>query len=425
MKCDIEIYSEGMWRKAASFTLQSEAEIGRGVKGAGFFEYDVDYAAEYLNDRSIHAVSCLLPVDFEFRRMTVWPSFLLDILPSGANRDYFLKELALPNTPAADWNLLLKGGGNPPGNIRIAQAAANFPTAEFHHGFSYEEIIDRAEYFIEYAKENNAPVAGSSGAQGDAPKFLLTQDHKGRFHADGALPDHLACKHWLVKFPRGKKQSDRDILRNEAAYYKVAQALGAIVGENLFFDSDALFTLRFDRKAAGKGVIRMGLESLASLSSMTDFGARAPMEALCGAIARFSSHPHEDIMEFVFRDILNVAMGNTDNHARNTALIKHPDGNIRIAPLYDFAPMFLDDQGIARTCRWTDAETMGTPDWRKVAQILEKFDIAPEKIRASFADYADKVKTLPDLMDASNVDLWLIERLLNKIDGVYRSLENV
>lgn len=422
MKCDIEIFTSGLWQRAASFELKSPGEISRGIKGAGFFEYDLDYALAYPNEKSIRAVSCCYPVNFEIQKLSCWPSFLLDILPAGANRKYFLNGLEIPDNPEADWSLLLKGGGNPPGNIRIAQAAP--PTENLsHEGFQYEEIITRAEDFIEYAKENNAPVAGSSGAQGDAPKFLLTQDRHGRFHADGALPDHFAYKHWLVKFPRGKRQSDRDILRNEAAYFLVARSAGLHVGEDIIFDSDALFVPRFDRQATGKRLIRMGLESLASLSNITEFGASVPMERLCAVIARFSSNPSADIKEFVFRDVLNVALGNTDNHARNTAMIKYTDGSVRLSPLYDFAPMFLDDQGIPRTCRWSGSEKSGIPEWGSVAELLKDMDAEPKKMRADLTAFAETVKKLPDIMAVCKADSWLIDRLARRIDNVRISLE--
>ncbi|MCP4104743.1 MAG: HipA domain-containing protein [Desulfobacteraceae bacterium] len=254
MKCGIEIFLKGMWQSAASFELRNPDEIRNGYKGAGFFEYDFDYALAHLNSGAIDAVSCLYPVNFEIHRTSCWPSFLMDIVPTGANRRYFLNELGIPNNPEADWPLLMKGGGNPPGNIRIAQAAPAPLKGAAHEGFHYSEIISRAEHFIEYAKEKNAPVAGSSDVQGDAPKFLLTQYRHGRFHADGTLADHLARKHWLVKFPKAKNQSDRDILRNEGAYFFVAKSVGLHVGQDVLFDTDALFVPRFDRKPAGKGV---------------------------------------------------------------------------------------------------------------------------------------------------------------------------
>ena len=423
MKCDIEIFKSGVWQIAASFELKDDAEIGNGIKGAGFFEYDLDYAIANMNTRAIEAVSCLFPVNFDLRSMTRWPSFLSDILPSGANRRYFLKELGISDNAEADWPLLLAGGGNPPGNLRIRQAVQAPPVRTVHEGFDYEEIINREEHFIEYAKENDAPVAGSSGAQGDAPKFLLTQDRNGKFHADGALADHLARKHWIVKFPISGNKSDRDILRNEGAYFFVAKSVGLHVGENVAFDSDALFIPRFDRLPTDRGVVRFGLESLASLSKIGDFGVPVPMETLCESIARFSSNPVDDLKEFVFRDILNVALGNTDNHARNSAMLKYPDGSVRLSPLYDFAPMFLDVRGIPRVCRWTGAESMGFPEWGAVSEILKNFHVDPNQMREHFALFAKKVKRLPDIMAACKVDKCLIDRLAMRIDDVRRALE--
>ncbi len=425
MECDIEIFFNNRWRQAAVFELKSTEELRRGIKGAGIFEYDMDYAMNHLNSRSIEAVSCLYPVNFEIHSTSFWPSFLLDILPSGANRRYFLNELGIRNNPEADWPLLLAGAGNPPGNIRIAQAVSRQIKDEnpSHDGFNYDEVVNRAEYFIEYAKEHGAPVAGSSGAQGDAPKFLLTQDRNGKFHADGALPDTHAKKHWLVKFPRGKSQVDRDILRNECAYHLVAEKVGLHTIHSLRFDNDVLFVPRFDRVPGQSGVIRYGLESLSSLSGISEFGFSMPLEKLCTVIAKYSTDPEKDIIEFIYRDILNVAMGNTDNHGRNTAFLKYPDGRTRLSPLYDFAPMFLDDQGIPRTCRWTGIETGGIPEWGKVAELLDRLNIAPEQIRTLFAEFSKTIIKLPEIMEQCGVDTWLVEQLVSKINNVRISLE--
>ncbi len=423
MKSEIEIFLDGAWHSAATFQLKDADEFQKGYKGCGFFEYDLSYVLKHLKATAIEAVSCLYPVNFEIHTTSAWPSFLLDILPSGANRKYFLNELGIPNNPSADWPLLLKGGGNPPGNIRIAQAAPIPMNEKIHEGFDFYDVTSRAEFFIEYAKQNNAPVAGLSGAQGDAPKFLLTQDKHGKFHADGALPDHLAHKHWLVKFPRGKNESDRDILRNENAYYHVARSVGLHVGKKMIFESNALFMQRFDRVVTKRGVIRYGLESLSSLAGLSDFGLSISMEKLCTVLGRHSSKPMDDIKEFIFRDILNIAMGNTDNHGRNSAVLKYPDGTIRLSPLYDFAPMFLDDQGIPRICRWTGAESGGMPEWGKVAELLKHLIIDVTQLRSDLSDFAETVNQLPVLMAGCGVDHWLIDRLGYRIDDVRRSLK--
>ncbi len=422
MQCHIEIFLNGAWRAAAAFSLKHAESVRNGIQGPGLFEYDLDYALAHLNARDISAVSCSYPVTFEGRRLPCWPAFLLDILPAGANRRYFLNEIGIPDGPQADWPLLIRGGGNPPGNIRIAEAAPPPPVVS-HPGFRYEDILDRASHFIEYARANHAPVAGSSGAQGDAPKFLLTQDMKGRWHADGALPDDQIQQHWLVKFPRGKKQSDRDILRNEAAYHRVAKAVGLRVSGDIHFEADALFVPRFDRKVTRGGVLRFGLESLASLCNVTAFATAVPMADMCAAIHRFASDPVADIHEFLFRDVLNVAMGNPDNHGRNTAMIKSMDGAVRLSPLYDFAPMFLDDQGIARTCRWTGAEKLGMPDWGKVADLLKACGMEPKTLRMKLGAFAETVRRLPEIMAACGTDDWLIHRLAQRIEAVRISLE--
>ena len=48
MKCDIEIFLDGMWRTAAFFEPMTMAEVANGIQGAGFLDYDVDYAAARL-----------------------------------------------------------------------------------------------------------------------------------------------------------------------------------------------------------------------------------------------------------------------------------------------------------------------------------------------------------------------------------------
>ena len=230
------------------------------------------------------------------------------------------------------------------------------------------DILARKDTFIEYAHEHGASVAGSSGAQGDAPKFLLVEDTKGRWHSVGALRDEAVRAHWLVKFPRGRSERDRLILRHEAAYLAVAHALGLHVETLPTFIDDTLFVPRFDRRVREGGVDYFGLESLCSLAGRSEFGASVPQEELCAALMRASSNGAADLLEFLKRDVLNVALGNTDNHARNSAVLKTNDGRVRLSPLYDFAPMALDPEGIPRSCRWSDAEVSGMPQWDRVVE---------------------------------------------------------
>ena len=248
MKCDIEIFHHNQWHLAATFSVP-ENQVVRGYSGSGTLIYNINYAVENLDKSDYTALSCRNPVNFDFYNLPTWPPFLLDLLPSGAGRRAILNQLSMPDRGSkSDWPLLLYGASNPVGNLRIKQAVLQSEDSLPHPGFTQAEIVERAEGFIEYAHSHGAPVAGSSGVQGDAPKFLLTQDKHGRWHADGALPDSLAKKHWIVKFPRGHLSSDYAVLRNEFFYYKVARALGLRVHAPPEFVNNTLFIPRFDRE---------------------------------------------------------------------------------------------------------------------------------------------------------------------------------
>jgi len=74
------------------------------------------------------------------------------------------------------------------------------------------------------------------------------------------------------------------------------------------------------------------------------------------------------VLEYLKRDVANLALGNKDNHARNTAVQRDFESHVALTPLYDFAPMYLHPDGIARCIRW-EANDGGQPDW---ARVLDK-----------------------------------------------------
>jgi len=427
MKADIEIFFENEWHLAATFTLLGESAWELGYRAPGLLAYDARFVVEHINQSGIKAVSACYPVDFAIIKTPCWPAFLLDLLPSGAGRRALLNFLNQSDQgPKSDWQLLLQGASNPPGNLRVKQAA-ELLNHDQHPGFDKSEIIKRAEMFIEYARGHGAPVSGSTGVQGDAPKFLLTLDYNNHWHADGVLSDSQALQHFIVKFPRGHLDSDKAVLRNEAAYYQVAKAVGLRVHALPEFINNALFVPRFDRKVVQKKVIRYGQESLCSLANVTEFGQAIPMEILCSAFMPHVTHPKKELKEFLLRDVMNVALGNTDNHSRNTAISKYPDGTILLSPIYDFAPMILDEQGIARVCRWSEGEYLGFPEWGKIADVVAKrfssYHVTSNELRQLFFEFAKTTEQLPDIMNQANVDTDLIERVNGRIQEVTRALK--
>jgi len=432
-KCTLQIRTGAGWRAAAEVRVDDTAA---GYRGASRVEYDFDYLdtlADSLGAVDHRAVSCRYPVGYDVRAEEVWPAFLLDLIPSGAARRFWEGQLGLPNTPSSDWSILVAGAGNPPGNVRVAEAAASIPADPPRHpGFSRDDVLDRAEGFIEYAREQGASIAGGSGAAGDAPKFLLREDRDGRWHADGALADAETARCWIVKFPRSPRAADRLVLEAEGAYYRVAARFGARTGDGartLTWERDCLFVPRFDRvvgeaASGGTPITYLGLESLYSLAGVTDFGVALSKESLASVVARFVTDPAAELHEIVLRDVLDVALGNTDNHARNTAVLKRPDGRIELSPLYDFAPMVLDPGGIARVNRWA-AEASGFPDWSRVAEALGPLGLDVGSTKAWLHGLAERVLDLPRLMHEEGVPDEVTAMLAERIRRTGRALAEI
>ncbi len=425
-KCSLQICLNGAWHTAAEVRVDDPTA---GHRTAARLEYDFDYLdamSGSLGARDLRAVSCRYPLGYEVHTEGVWPAFLLDLIPSGAARRFWEAQLDLPNTPRTDWPILLAGGGNPPGNVRVAPATDSIPSTHARHpGFGRDEVLNRAEHFIEYAREQGASIAGGSGAAGDAPKFLLREDNEGRWHADGALPDDRTARAWLVKFPRSPRAADRLVLETEAPYYRVAKRLGVRTAGPLSWERDCLFVPRFDRIPTRRGHIEcLGVESLCSLAGVTEFGASTPKETLAAALARFATDPATELQELLLRDVLDVALGNTDNHARNTAVLKRADGALELTPLYDFAPMVLDPQGIARVCRWA-AESGGFPQWSRVAEALGQLGVDVAATKAWLRALAPRVAALPNILREENVPAGVTETLDARIRAVAASLEDV
>lgn len=407
----IEIYHGGHWHEVATFV------------DSGTLNYNIDYVLAHMDaDRLVDRVGVNYPVNFADFKRTGWPAFLLDLLPAGPARAAWVERLNLKDDESADWPLLCFAAGCPPGNLRIASAA--MPELIKHPGFERDEIIDRNIDFIEYAEANGALIAGASSVQGQAPKFLLVEDHKGRWHAEGALAEDQVRMHWLVKFPRGKKEADRQVLRNEAPYYEVARAFGLKTATELIFQDDSLFIQRFDRKVTTAGIERYGLESMASICESNTFGQRIPHNAFCKLLPDCVVDPLQDLLEYLKRDILNLAMGNTDNHGRNTAVLKRPDGVSALSPLFDFAPMFLDPEGIPRSSRWEQEKATGTPEWGLIAEVLNAPGISRREFGQWFAAQAIKVEGLPDLMENCGVEPDIIEKLNRRINNLARTLRD-
>lgn len=423
-QCTFEIWVDGAWHECCTIEIADTA-VG------GFSASMLDYDAGYVFSGKKAPVSLRLPVSLTFSKARHWPSFLFDLIPQGKGRQYLLGELKLADGPAADWALLCAGAFNPIGRLRVKQALAYYAEharrqdqAMLARGFTLSEILERKDDFIEHLYIHGMLSAGTSGVQGVAPKFMLTLGKDDLWYADGAIADAHAKKHYLVKLPRGRDASDLKILRNEAAFLRTAHAMGLCVEELPELHDDMLFIPRFDRRVTASGVERLHQESAASLVGQIGFEQRPSQNELLAALRRYVSDKTATTIEFLKRDVLNLAMGNTDNHARNTA-VQIVDGRIQLSPLFDFAPMNLDKEGIARALRWKREDKTEISTWADVLASLGLDQAELASVRNELHAFGVRIERLSEVMAAQGGDQDIIQHRYHAIQKQISQLRDL
>ena len=421
--CTVQVFKDHQWHDAALVALLGD--VNQGWQVATRVDYLLDYALLELDRQDAAALSWAIPVNIDSHHYTTWPPFLMDLLPQGYGRIELLKNLGLPETAeqSADWSLLMAGAANPIGHLRIKEAWEFLQhQAPIRQGFSKADIIIRGEHFIESLASHGLFVSGSSGVQGEWPKLLLTEAKDGLFYLDHGLPDSEAKQHWLVKFGHGSDSQLAKILKHESIYMHLAQFLGLRVHGTLELHHRTLFVPRFDRTVNHDGVERHAQESLAVLCNKAGFGIRLSHNEVCQVLAEACTYPEQEIIEYLKRDMANVALGNKDNHLRNTAICRDWNGQIKLTPLFDFVPMWLHPEGIARTTRWA-RDDHGAPHWASVIQqVAEVTNIDEQVLKTALKQSLLCYEQLIAKMQDEQVDQEIIDNSRYRITGICQQL---
>ena len=204
--------------------------------------------------------------------------------------------------------------------------------------------------------------------------------------------------------------------------WKLPRRFGVHTGAPLAYQNETLFVPRFDRIIENERVIRLGMHSLYALANIPGYGTSVCHDIYCQALARVATDPARELREYIIRDVLNLALRNTDNHGRNSAILRN-DGKITLSPIFDFAPMFLDPEGINRVSRWDDERPGGQPEWARICEKLQ-YAFDPTETRAWIAALSDEVQKLPETMRDCHVEDEIIERLARWIKDVAVGLKS-
>lgn len=146
-------------------------------------------------------------------------------------------------------------------------------------------------------------------------------------------------------------------------------------------------------------------------------GRQANQFKLLTAIRAVVDDPIADTIEFIQRDVLNLAMRNPDNHARNTA-VQILDGAISMTPLFDFAPMYLDPEGITRAARWYHSENgKELQRWDDVLVHLALPALQHERLVEALLEFGAQLVALPATMREAGIDADIVDFVTPSIDA--------
>jgi serine/threonine-protein kinase HipA len=411
----LQLYSAGQWQDAMTLVFPAP---DKGLDGPCRLGYKQDYLVqnlEAIESPFLCSVSARLPLGWDAQVLKKAPAFLHDIAPAGAARKILIKQIGREKPEGLSIDLFLLGHSTPApiGHLRIKES---FQRLDMFAplGFSRQDVIERDNSFLEYAHEQGAAIGGATGAGGEAPKLLMAEGADGLLYPDATLADAGVRQHWFIKFARNQAlELDGTILRSEFMYYKALQKLGieTVPVQGLALEEGrkpSLWMQRFDRKVTAQGVERLAVESVYSLAQVTEPGSdMTHLEVLELLVALWKQAGQQDqiadlVAEYLRRDLLNKILGNSDNHGRNTALIRGVD-SFRLAPIYDLAPMVMDSEGITRTTKWSrDVERAGQVDWRAACESIGGL-IEPQAAFERLCADAEQLRALPDLLRAEGL----------------------
>lgn len=189
-----------------------------------------------------------------------------------------------------------------------------------------------------------SPLAGVQG------KIALTLLPEGRF----ALPKkglNVPTTH-ILKVPRPGEMStvaqEHLVMTLMSELQRHPVATTRCIGEG---DLQGLLVTRFDRNVTGTTIHRLHQEDFAQALGLgpnlkyerNGIGQRRFSAEAVGTLLMATDLPGRARQAFLEVTLLNLALGNTDNHAKNHALI-YTGPRPSFAPVYDTLPVLIDDQ---------------------------------------------------------------------------------
>ncbi|WP_138473282.1 HipA domain-containing protein [Poseidonocella sp. HB161398] len=336
----LDVWMEGLDSPAGSLVRARDRSLS--------FVYAVDAPAEA-------RISAAMPVREEPYGDAACVAYFGNLLFEGRELDRIMDGFGIDRDDIGA--LLHHLGADCPGAISVTPEGTGPGKRPGRFPDDYEELsqddLRRLMVSLHFRGRLPEGAGDPSPLAGVQPKLaLVARDGRYFLPREGS---RAPTTHVLKVSPR----DDADLTRHEAALLSLARNCKLDVIESSYVEIDdeetcasigALLSCRFDRAFDGRTVRRIHSEDFAqalglprSLKYERDAvipERRFSLEAV-GRLALGTVAPAKFQLEFLAHTLFNLAVGNTDNHAKNGAILY--DGQAgRLAPLYDVVPVMMD-----------------------------------------------------------------------------------
>jgi serine/threonine-protein kinase HipA len=349
-------------------------------------------------------VSELLPIarpaqSPHHRRVEV---FLENLLPEGSARQHLAFDAGV--APDDVFGMIDAYGRDTAGALVFVPAGAGEPVrAGAPQVLTHEEIGRMLT-----AAGRNAPALGavphlqSTSLAGVQPKIVLVRSGAGWAKCvDGYPSTHIAKLAHLPDSPAA------DVVHTEVACLDLARAVGltSISGELVAFGGVlAIVVSRYDRHSSADGAVhRIHQEDAAQALGINaldpgrkfQHGKRLPSLSKIAAVLRNGGTEPDQLLRLT---TFNLAIGNTDAHAKNISVVRLPDGSAVLAPAYDVA-MHLHHPTADRVFAM-DVNGKSAMDSIRAADLIDEALAWPLPRRRAVNAVGDTLRQLAQALDS-------------------------
>lgn len=310
------------------------------------------------------------------------PNLFEDILPDAWGRALIARAYGIPSSKADSLSLLegiSKGGFDLIGAISFSSSKTNRSNGDLND--LVRNVID-VEEGSKKDIETLIALARLTGSGGARPKFM---------HSDAG--------EWIVK--PSSKEDCFDIVRGEHVCLRIADKIGigapetkVVVTQRNGRDVASIMVERFDVTLKGRNHVVPMKTFLGAKSSTA-----GSYEEIFEIIRRISNDPAADTRRLFQQMLLNILVGNIDDHLKNFSMIGAAMGGTiswRLSPAYDITPAAMENQGAAsfHSIEFIRGDGGAIPAWSTVVQLAGLAGISAQKALSMFDEIQSELGEL-------------------------------